>query len=327
MRTKLLFSPPNREVGNPTRMKVKSIKEIEDFVTLNNGVSRAMFCTVYDLRLIINKIFLDFDGPLARDAVEKILLYLYEISQEPLTTFSGEKGYHLWQVLKPMKNATPKDLEHATLCLLKDCDLLTSVGGHLSGKPVDSTCIGDVRRFGRIPNTLRPPSNKYWCTWLPDTFLTWTPKRLLQWVKTPHYYDDYPEAKLTLRDLQTHSYDDIRKEFLEHLNRTTQTYVSADVISNGSNGGTKELLVKWFSPFMARRIAQNIVYVPEPEQTDRFIATKALMEAGFSHSTILNMFYKCGWIDFDVEITNKYILSIDQNKYVDRDKWKKQRKK
>jgi len=290
-------------------------------------VSSAVFCTVYDLRLGIDKIFLDLDGPLARDAIEKVILFLYEIKQEPMQTFSGMKGYHLWQVIKKEKFTTPKDLEHSTLCLLKDCDLLTKTGGHLSGMPVDSTTIGDVRQFGRMPNTLRPPANEYWCTWLPDTFLNWTPKRLLQWVRTPHYYNDYPEAKLTLKDLQTHDYDDVRAEYIAHLNKTTQTYVSALSFGNGSDGGSKESLVKWFSPFMSPRIAQSIVYVPEPMHTHRFIATKALLEAGFSHSTILNMFSKCGWVDFSIEITDSFICGIDQDRYVDRDKWKKKRTK
>lgn len=320
-RTKRLFSPYDREVGNPARHRIRSFSAFEDFVALNNGVARDVFCSVYDRRLTINKLFIDLDGQLCMFALNKLLSYFWSLGEEPMVTFSGSKGFHIWSALIEEPGTSAKDLEHATLSLLWEAGVIDYVGGHSSGMPIDSTTIGDVRQMARIPNTLRPPANKLWCTWMPDTFLSWSPKRMYQWVQAPHYYNDYPEPKRTLSDYKTQDYDMLRDYMKEHLNAQTSVIISEYKSTD------KESLVRYLSPFMAESIARSLVYDPEPPQKVRFIATKALLEHGFPPDLILQKFSQCGWIDFDAEYTAYQIHQINQKKYIDRHWWMKEDRK
>ena len=170
-RTQELFKPFNREVANPARQRCRTLKDLQDFVALNNGVARDVFTSVYDRKLTIDKVFIDLDGPLCMFALRKLLNYFWCIGEEPLVPFSGSKGFHIYLPLIPEPRAKARDLEHATLSILWEAGVIDYVGGHSSGMPVDSTTIGDVRQLCRIPNTLRPPSNDYWCTWMPEVFL------------------------------------------------------------------------------------------------------------------------------------------------------------
>ena len=319
-RTAKLFSPYEREVGNPARTSIKTREELEQFIALNNGVSQGVFCSVYGLNLAVDKIFIDLDGPLCFSALRKICAYLDAVSEVYFVTFSGAKGFHVWIILKSAPKATSKDLHWATLSLLYDAGLIDQIGGHTSGLPVDSTSIGDVRRLARIPNTMRPPKNKYWCTWLPDTFLDWSPKRLEQWIQAPHEYNDFPKPVHDIFFYQTQDYDMLRDMLKEQLHAQTAVIVA----ENGS--GNKDMLAKWFSPFMAPSIVQSIVYDPEPPHLSRFIAAKALLEVGFSPDILLQKFSECGWADFDPETTAYQIRNINRDRYVDRQWWMKDQK-
>jgi hypothetical protein len=254
-------------------------------------------------------------------ALGKLIDYFWNLGEEPLVTFSGSKGFHVWLPLIPEPRAKAKDLEHATLSILWEAGVIDYVGGHSSGMPVDSTTIGDVRQLARIPNTLRPPANEYWCTWLPETFLTWSAKKLDQWVRRPHYYNDTPVRKSKICDFKTQDYGMLRDYMKERLNAHTAVLVAE------AKGGDKESLVKYFTPFMAESIVRSIVYDAEPPHKVRFIATKAMLEKGFPPDIILQKFSQCGWIDFDVEITAMQINQVNQKKYVDRDWWMKEDKR
>jgi hypothetical protein len=321
-RTRALFSPFNREVGNPGRSRIRTFKEFEDFVALNNGVSRDVFTSVYDRKLNIDKIFMDLDGTLCYFALGKLTTYLWSIEEHPYDTFSGMKGFHLWLPLaKPTRRVEARDLEHATLSIIKSAGLIDKIGGHTSGLPIDSTTIGDVRQMARIPNTLRPPDNEFWCTWVPDTFWQWSPKKMYQWVQSPHYYSDFARSERDIFDFQTEDYEQMRDYLKERLS------VETSIIVGENSTLSKESLFRWFEPFMAPSIAKSIVYDPEPQHKMRFIAAKALLQVGFPIDTILEKFMKCNWVDFDVEKTMYFLHDINRDRYIDKQWWRKEVKR
>ena len=73
--TFLLFSPFNRNVGNPYQFGIKSQKDFEDFLIRNNGLNDCS-ASVYADDGVIDKIWFDFDGEGAIEEAKKLYDYL-----------------------------------------------------------------------------------------------------------------------------------------------------------------------------------------------------------------------------------------------------------
>ncbi len=304
-RTLMLFQPYNREVGTPWRQRIHTADQFTEFVRLHNGVTPDVFVSVYDMSCTIDKIFLDFDGEGSLDTLTRLLRYLHDIGEHPYVTFSGRKGYHLWLPLRsPQRVVSSQDLTHATLSILSEAGVIDKLG-----RPIDPVIIGDIKRMARVPNTLRPPENRYWCT----------EERIRLWAQAPHYYTDLTRSRRTVLDLQTVPLEELRQYITRTAYRTQQYSVgSVGVIHPTYNTDPyRESLVRWFSPFMSKRVARSIVYMPEPAHRDRFVAARALLEVGFPPEVVVEKFRQCGWVDFDPDTTMYFLRNIDQ-KYVDR---------
>lgn len=314
-RTKELFSPWDRMVGNPIQERISSFSEFREYVKLNNGVSRCVFVSVLPNSFVVDKIFLDFDGPLSFKTSSKLAIYLEGITDTFYPLFSGRKGFHIHIPVKP-ERATEKKLRHATLSLLKSADVFNQIGSAQSGRAIDSTTIGVLAQMARVPNTMRPPENKYWCTWLPKTFYTWTLQKIRIWSQRPHYYDNFGNNLLTLDQLINHDYETLQKELNEQLSEELDL---EDV--DFSYHSNSEELYQFFTPFMSNRIARSIAYSPNPPHKHRFIAAKALFESGFSKREVFEKFASCGWIDFSPSTTSYQLSKIDTARYVTKEDW------
>lgn len=191
--TQILFSPYDREVANPKRWNIHSKDEFIKFIERNNGASDC-YTSVYPLDGTIDKITFDLDdekrgvvgvAPEARRLYGWLLMKGYNV----IPVLSGKKGIHLHLLLRPKKYDDAKGLlTKATYSIL--CDVF----GYDEGKKIksvfiDSSLIGDIGQLIRIPNTLRPPENLAWCTYLPADWVKMTTPELVSHMKSPMTYD------------------------------------------------------------------------------------------------------------------------------------------
>lgn len=219
--TQRLFGEFPREVGNPKRRMVYNRGQFETFITENDGVND-VFVSSY-ANGVIDKLFYDFDGfDSGSHLFEDVKLFYQSLLKKKYPTIpavSGKKGYHIHQLLKPEPiTAQTKDmLTEATRSLLssafsegkvvtyfeiilpklknadeqKRCIALHFSSGEIREVFVDplTSCYGNIRQLVRVPNTLRPPENLNYCTYLPPDFSGMSEKEVAEHIKSPHDYD------------------------------------------------------------------------------------------------------------------------------------------
>lgn len=178
--TQLLFGEFPRDVGNPQRRVIYDLRQLENFIARNNGINDC-YVGVYPNLLRVAEIFYDYDGKDSLEETKKLYTFLRERSYPVVPVDSGKKGYHLHQIVR-CDGGTKEQLTEATYSVL---------GATFGTKPpsVDSNPIGDLRRLCRIPNTLRPPENLNYCTYLPPDFTKMNEKEVAEHIKSPHDFD------------------------------------------------------------------------------------------------------------------------------------------
>lgn len=197
--TLFLFSPYEREVASPTRQPIKGFEQFQNFVDTHDGLTDC-YADLYTQPFtgVIDKIYFDFDGvsngmeealPYAQ-AFYRFLVGIKKLNVIPVA--SGKKGFNLYVILKEQSYPNAKQLLHdVAYSLIVECFGKVSQFTHIdkegrehptlvkvdeNGKPTEIICIdpkiiGDVRRFSRIPNTLRPPENNAYCVPLETVML------------------------------------------------------------------------------------------------------------------------------------------------------------
>ena len=190
--TRMLFSPFDREVANPRRWRIHTEKEFIKFIEQNNGASDC-YSSVYPSDGTLDKVFFDIDSPdgVVGSVEDARKLYSWLVAEElnvvPIIT--GKKGFHFYLLLKPKQYDNAKNLlTNATLSILSEC-FGYGEDGIIKTTTVDSHVVGDIRRISRIPNTLRPPENLTWCTYLPGDWIKMSTADLVNQMKSPRTYD------------------------------------------------------------------------------------------------------------------------------------------
>lgn len=140
--------------GNPNRRMIYNINQLKMFIKTNNGKNPIFF--LINSPPLIDKVFFDFDnGEETIADVRKLDSYLYENDLSHIILFSG-RGFHIYVLTVPYKANNPKQ----TLTNIHS-EIITNSGI----KQYDNSCIGDIQRLGRMPNTLNQKSKLY-CTYL-----------------------------------------------------------------------------------------------------------------------------------------------------------------
>jgi hypothetical protein len=323
-RTLDLFAPFSREVGNPNRYRIRTQEQFEKFVYLNNGVSRDVFTSVYPSNHLIDKFFFDFDCSVKKypditmDEVFAdfctLISYLVDLGERPLPVVTGRKGYHLYISLSPSK-ASKQELWLATLCLLYESGLIWfdfdkdgKKEWHQS-RAVDTTTIGDIEQLCRIPNTLRPPENDFWCTWLPlnefdvrdmsveDTF---------NWARRYHIRDDECFRRSRLRNFITRDMEFFEDFKLKHVGS----------VFMGSLDGPSEresVIYNMLSPFIPDSVIARVIH-PEADHESRYITALAMLENGLSVDFTVSLMQQIGWNDFDLGYCRYQVQQVERNR-------------
>ena len=305
--TKLLFGRLPREVACPQRWVVDSWRDFSNFVENNNGLYDC-YTSVYPTNYLIDKIFFDCDYGGVLEDTKLIYKWAMKNEYDAIPIVSGKKGYHIYIITKP--KIYGKDakllLTKATYSIIKS--IFGSFKQELFITPygkevqvfrnmdriitVDPAPCGDIRRISRIPQTLRPPENLNYCTYLPpDDFLDMTEEDIITHMKQPHTYNykvNFNKAPL-LTDFE-YEFDD------ECYTDWTPMATGKIVKTENPNLFLKGIL----RPCLYRHLTSI-----HPSHPVRVASTIDLLNAGFSPTEILSLYEKLGWEDF----TPDYCLS------------------
>ena len=319
-----LFGKFPREIATPKRRLAFNRKDFEKFIETNSGITDC-YTSVYPLNLEIDKQFYDFDGVFngIEDSLpfaQKFYRYLYEYDYSPIPVASGKKGFHIYNRLEPSFYDNPKELlTNAGYYLLRAVfGRVWTESVTVRGKvtPVlrneeglifcDPRIIGDVRRITRIPNTLRPPENRNWCTYLsPDKFLDMNVEDVARHCKSTHVYD-YKEKKLPLlTDFEISEREKIviPKEY-SHI-KDENNIDKLDIRPENPLPILKGVL----RPALYRGLTKS-----EPAHDVRIACAIDLLEI-FTPSTVLHIYSKLKWKDFSYGLSDYYIRDIIDKHY------------
>ena len=306
-----LFGNMPREVGNPQRWKIDNINQLSRFIQDNNGLNDC-FISIYPSNVLIDKIFFDNDyGPFVLKDSQKLVEWMNERDYEVIPLISGKKGFHIYMKTRP-KIYGPK----AKLTLTKSTySIIESVFGNFKIEAIyignkqqrilrtqkriispDPRVIGDISRLGRIPNTLRPPENINYCTYVSvEDFLSMDESDVAKYMKKPHKY--IPQNKEFVYPIL----DDFEYEFPEVEHRDWTPFMSgSDIPSNPCI-----LLEGLLRPCLYHNITKI-----HPSHDVRAAATIDLLQAGYTPTAILHIYSTLGWEDFDEEYCLGQILSF-----------------
>lgn len=299
--TKLLFPPSNREVGGgyPFRESVNSEKEFDRWVLEHNGVTNCLV-SVYNLAFEICKIFYDFDFANSSELIyaKRLGSFLehWEIPYVPLVT--GKKGLHLHVLTVPQAYLNPrKMLTRATYWLIDMAGIfkLDEETKEYKIPLIDTQNVGDIRRLCRIPNTLRPPENKAYCTFLPPDWLDMSYAEIVKHSKTTHHYDyDVSGVYLTLNMMQNVDLDKYRPR---------------NVISPSPPTDLPEDVLNYLGPMLRPCILKNVARTRPPHDI-RTALVADLLTLDFTDAEILKICSGMGWEDYRQGITKYHITQL-----------------
>ena len=293
--TQLLFGGFPREVADPRRRLVYGSGQFEKFVEQRDGVTDC-YTSLYSQDGAIDKVFWDFDDPKGiigcREDAERLYTWLLAKDFNVIPVLSGKKGFHIYLLLKPKWYKNGKELlTKATYSIMCDAFGYDDDTGKIETAKADPHIIGDVRRITRIPNTLRPPENMTWCTYLPEDWVKMSTAELVNHMKSPHSYD---------YDLSGHypTLDEFPEPPVEITRWEPQGGVTPIFPIKG-NIFLKNLL----RPCLYRNMMSD-----HPGHAARVASTVDLLDF-FSPEEIYEMYRTLGWGDWDPEVTLMQIES------------------
>jgi hypothetical protein len=303
-----LFAPFTRDVGNPARIRINSYEEFKSFVAQNSGKAHC-FCEVYPAPYLkLSSIFYDFDGPAAYSESAAFYKYLMMDRQIPTIPLdSGKKGVHLHVFTKPH---TFKDIQEAKKSLAATAVILLT---EFSKKPltsIDTHVIGDVRRFCRIPGTLRDDGNN-WCTYLPPDFIHMSEEELALHRKAPHYYDyNLPIRRLEF-SVVTDNFDFVSTVYSNSTptaDGLTQTQMAAAT--------PPETKIMTYLQRVMRPCLFAAFTASNPRHHTRVASVVDLKGAGFTQREIETFIAQLHWVDYDPAVTHVQVSHIFSKSYL-----------
>lgn len=299
-----LFGDMPREVG-VKRRHCASIHHFINWIEENNGINDC-YVSVYPKDGTIDKIYYDFDSKtnIAKAVNEAKKFYRGLTSSfNVIPVFSGEKGVNLHVLLKAKKynvRVTKRKLMLSNAALY----LLDEVFGHnektriIRVNTADPTCVGDIRRICRVPDTLRPPENLSYCTYLPPEWVDWSVEDIVLHAKSRHSYDyKLDNERLPTLDMFPSDVDlKLKGQRDEEKERSTK----GRRIRTTDEG---KFLEKLLRPCLYKRIIGK-----NPSHDVRVATTIDLLQF-FSDREILNIYKGLGWKDWDSDTTEYQIQS------------------
>lgn len=302
--TSTLFNTYPREIGKK-RNFVKTPEEFEAKIDLLNGADE-VFTNVNAVDGTIDKIFLDFDGPTALAEAQKTYTHLLSINVPCIPIASGVKGIHLHALFRPRK----RDDNKITLFKTTKSLLLSALGekngnNELTLKSsacssVDPHVIGDQRRLCRVPNTLRPPTNSSYCTYLPPgkAFLEMNDTDLMWYIRGTHIYP-YEDYNITSG----------RPTFEEYIIPEVER-MNVNFPRPNEDPNVKPYADNTHLQMLLPTCLYRFITVEEPRHHVRVAVSAELKNMGFSDTEILHMFSTLNWRDWNRDLTSYQLTTV-----------------
>tara|TARA_B100000949_G_scaffold230821_1_gene241921 strand:- start:1116 stop:2156 length:1041 start_codon:yes stop_codon:yes gene_type:complete len=319
--TLLLFSPFHRNVGNPYQYEIHTQKNLEDFIIRNNGINDCS-ASVYSQDSTIDKIWFDFDGIGALDEARTLYKFLRDINCKVLPIISGRKGIHLHLILS---SNTKVNSEIAKEVLMDLIILIISNGLGLRDwkqkTTLDWSKLGATTCTCRIPNTLRPPANTTWCSYLPEDWDKLSDGDVWDYSKSPHSFDysgkiySIDELSSNLSKLPTQTFTGRRSSFQNESRFEKQPEFEPSLFfKDMSLPDLLKALEKIMRPCLFRHITSS-----KPRNDARVATVLDLLAAGLLPKEILAIFSKLNWDKYDEQLTSSKVMYIAERFYGDQD--------
>lgn len=293
--TLFLFDSYPREVSDK-RQKIFNTHQLIQYIQNNNGLDEHTFTSVYSLEFIIDKIFIDIDGNL--DYAKSLCRYLLTENIQHIPIASGKKGYHIYIPLKPqLYTNTKQKLYTVTTHILEQTYSKLILQNLLHQDIIDPHLIGNIRGMCRIPNTLRPPHNLTYCTYLPQNFFHYTEQDIQKHIKQPHFYN-YNINTETLPTLDT---------LIQKYNINIETYVTKNGNHNGNGTKLQTSIstitdIKQYLKNILRPCLYTYIIRQNPTHNARVVTTIDLLQF-FNQHQISEIYSKLNWLDYDEQTT------------------------
>ena len=273
---------------------------------------------MYPFSSVIDKLYFDLDGiekgfSQALPFAQYFFEFLKKKGLNVVPVASGKKGFNLYVILRQQAIDNAKELlTQVQYSLIVECfgdvtpvTILDDLGQEhpsLQNKEgliyFDPKVLGDVRRFSRIPNTLRPPENLTYCTYLnPDEFPSMTSSDVAKNMKQQHTFDFDLRTNIKITQVQ------IIERLEERVGKTLRENMTNNLKIN-NNGKPNTFLKHVLRPCLYRHIITTA-----PRHDVRVATTADLLNGGISEETIFSVYSKLAWSDFDPGITSVQITS------------------
>ncbi len=268
---------------------------------VNDGF-KPVFVGVYAKDLIIDKLYIDIDGGIAKSLpiTQKFVNYLKEKGYTIIIVCTGIKGFHIYIEIKPFRVKLVKktvifiknQLKLRTLSLIYDCF------GIVDTNFFDTHVMGDIDRLTRVPETLRPDNdNKTYCAFMPyASFEDLHISDIYTLIKNPVRFN-YP----TLKEKKLTDIPVVEKIKFHIIERPPITQSMENLDNN--------ILKNIIRPCLFRHLN-----VPEPLHTVRVAATVDLLRF-YSIEEIISLYSKLNWVDWDEDLTRRYIDGIKNKNF------------
>jgi hypothetical protein len=292
-----LFFPFQREVGRK-RLRVYNYNEFEKYVEETDGIDDC-YASVYPLSKNIDRIVFDFDGLSSLYDAKKVFNWTIQKGIPSVPIITGRKGFQIHLLFKPSFMSS-SSLKIITRRIIKD------IFGEQKNS-IDTHLVGNTSALCRIPNTLRPPENRTFATYLPKNFVNETEYDVFEHSKRKNVYD-YAIS---------HDYD-ITKEYGSLVYENDIDYSDKYLKSNIPPAETiikPKDTIAFLSRLLTNKEIEDITFI-NPENRTRVRITIKLLDLGLHPEEIIYLYSNLSWADFNKKVTSYYVYQI-ASKYYD----------
>ena len=299
--TLALFYPYQREVGK-YRKKISTLEEFQSYVDKASGYEEA-FVSVLPTDGTIDRAHFDLDGKSAIHDGKRLYLWGVTNGFATIPLLTGKKGMQVHILSRPFKVENSKellsDIESYILNQalgLKSWEDTTSVDWHL---------FGNVVALCRIPETLRPPENDNYCSFLPPNFTEMSEDEIYRFAKYPYVFPYQITHRKSLLDLPLDIEAEPIKES-ELLDPVTNPHVHTPFRPTDPISFISNLLSQ-------KRVAE--ITQQNPPHRARIITTLELLDCGLTADDIVYVYSKLGWHDHNEKISRGYVVDLASRYY------------
>lgn len=313
-----LFSPFKRNVGNPYQFPIRTQKDFEDFLIRNNGLNDCS-ASVYADDGVIDKIWFDFDGEGAIEEAKQLYDYLKFLECKVIPVISGKKGIHLHLLVNSTLSVNEYD---ARVQLMDACQSIIANGLGIKDwkqkTTLDWSKVGAIKTTCRIPNTMRPPENTTWCSFLPEDWSSLSNNDVWDYAKSPHTFNYSGNIYSLAFFVDSIKLSSSSNKFSSRFSRNyeTRSIQNATSLPQGERFVSYRIpetdidgLKKFLEPLM-RPCLHKHLFTDNPNNAVRVASTIDFLGIGLSPDQILNIFSRLNWTNYNEGITKEKVTYI-----------------